>query len=365
MSRSVTITGGSGFVGQLLCRGLARKGFRVRVFDQVRGPLVGVMRRRYLASASASAPAARRAAHAIRAAQARGEPALRRAGLIRPQADDILGDRELIAKRFEGSAGVIHLAGIPHPHWPGATDEDFMRINYDGSVNVYEAARDALVPVFVFASSAQVYMINDPVRLEQLPLLESNYLPLPAEGQTTYGLLKAAFERYLQGRSSSGPMQAIALRLEYPGFCSTTALNLYISTSIENLVAGFSCALRPPTGLDFEAFNVADGVVDESIADIQNYVRSRWPYVPNRTVGNQCLLSTEKATLILGYRPVDGGRYIDPAVVWQPSPGPFHQRLAFPAAPIPSAAPLRHPCATASPSPPPSTAASPTPRSRP
>ncbi len=313
MKGTITVIGGSGFVGQLICRGLARQGLDIRVFDPIRGPLVNAMRRRYLASATATA--ARRAARAIHWAQTHTEAALRRADLIRRQADDILANRDLIANRFIGSAAVIHLAGIPHPYWPGATDDDFIRLNYDASVNVFEAARDARVPVFVFASSAQVYKINDPVRLDQLPVLESNCLPLPAEGQTTYGFLKAAFERYLAGRCTSGETQAVALRLEFPGFRSEVPANLYVSTSIENLVAGFVCALRPPDWLGFEAFNIADAEVEASIVDVQAYVRNRWPYVPNRSVGNQCLLSTEKARDVLGYRPVGGGHYIDTGLV--------------------------------------------------
>ena len=314
MTATITITGGSGFVGQLLCRGLAREGLRVEVFDQFRGPLVNLMRRRY--RAGARTPTGRRAAGAIRAAQVHTEPVLRRAGVIRRQTDDILADRHVLAQRFSGSFAVVHLAGIPHPHWPGATDEDFVRVNYDASVNVFEAAREAGVATFVFASSAQVYKINHPVSLAQLPVLESNYLPHPAEGQSTYGFLKAAFERYLAGACTSGSTQAVALRLENPGFRSTTGANLYVSTSIENLVAGFSRALRPPDGLGFEAFNIADAEVDASIVDIQTYIRCRWPYVPNLTVGNQCLLSTEKASRLLGYRPVRGGSYIDPGLVW-------------------------------------------------
>ena len=35
-ARSVTITGGSGFVGQLLRRGLRARGYRVHVFDRLR-----------------------------------------------------------------------------------------------------------------------------------------------------------------------------------------------------------------------------------------------------------------------------------------------------------------------------------------
>jgi UDP-glucose 4-epimerase len=314
MTETVTIVGGSGYVGQLLRRGLTDQGLRVDVFDQFRGPMVDAMRRRYLAS-TPIAPV-RPVARAIRGVQRRTEAALHRARLIRRQADDILSDRAVLAECFSGSAAVIHLAGIPHPHWPGATVEDFARLNYDGSVNVFEATREAGVPRFVFASSAQVYKINDPVRLEQLPILESNYLPLPAEGQSAYGFLKAAVERYLAGACTKGATQAVALRLECPGFRSTGSSNLYISTSIENLVAGFSCALRASDDFGFDVFNIADADVDPGCVDIQAYVRRRWPYVVNQSVGNQCLLSTEKAKRALGYRTVTGGRYIDPRLVW-------------------------------------------------
>lgn len=314
MSRTVTVTGGSGFLGQLLRRSLAAEGWRVEVYDRFRGPLVDVLRRRHLASATSSY--ARRAARMIRVAQSRAEPALARAHVIRAREDDILAPREHLVARFAGSHAVIHMAGIPHPHWPGASPEDFMRINYDASVNVFEAAREAGVSTFVFVSSAQVYRINGLVRLDQLPILESNYLPLPAEGQSTYGFLKAAFERYLAGACVAGSTQAVALRLEFPGFRSTGPSNLYVSTSVENLLAGFSCALRPPADLGFDAFNLVDGEVDRAIVDIQAYVRARWPYVQNHTLGNQCLLSTEKAQRLLGYRPVADGRYVDASLVW-------------------------------------------------
>jgi nucleoside-diphosphate-sugar epimerase len=287
---AVTITGGSGFVGQLVRRDLASEGFRVEVFDRFRGRAVDLVRRQRLI-------------------RGRVEPLLAKARVIRPTRDDILGDRDELAARFAGSHAVIHLAGIPHPHVPGATDDDFIRMNYDGAVNVFEAARAAGVRTFVFASSAQVYGINDPVRLDRLPLSESNYLPHPAEGQTTYGFLKASMERYLAGACATGSTQAISLRLESPGMQSTSPTNMYVSSSVENLVAGFRCALSAPAELGFEAFNIADGETDPGIVDIQAYVRHRWPYVPNDSVGNACLLGTEKARRLLGYRPVQGGGY--------------------------------------------------------
>jgi nucleoside-diphosphate-sugar epimerase len=314
VSRTVTITGGSGFVGQMLCRRLAAEGWRVNVYDRFRGPLVDLMRRRHMASATS--PPARRAARTIRSTQVRTERALKSARLIRPRADDILGPREQLEARFAGSQAVLHLAGIPHPHWPGASDEDFVRLNYDATINVFEAARAVGVSTFVFVSSAQVYRIHGPVRLEQFPILESNYLPLPVEGQSTYGFLKAAVERYLAGACVAGTMQAVSLRLEFPGFKSTEPWNFYISTSVENLLAGFSCALQPPEDFGFEAFNIADAEVDPAVVDIQAYVRERWPYVPNHTVGNASLLSTAKAQRVLGYRPVPNGHYVDTSLVW-------------------------------------------------
>ena len=73
---AVTITGGSGFLGHLLSRA-GGEGFRVDVFDRFRGPLVDLIRRRYLASAT-SPPAA---PHRRSGPRSRAEPALIRAGL--------------------------------------------------------------------------------------------------------------------------------------------------------------------------------------------------------------------------------------------------------------------------------------------
>ncbi len=307
----VTVIGGSGYVGQLLRRGLSARGFTVDVFDPLRGPIVDVLRRRWFAGPPASV-----AGRTARAAQRWAEPKLLGAGVIRRGSDDMLADREVIARRLTGSRAVIHLAGIPHPHWPGATEETFVALNYDAAVNVFEATRAAAVPTFVFASSAQVYAINNPVRLDHLPIRESNYLPLPSEGQTIYGFLKGAFERYLDGACMTGPTQAVALRLECPGFLTPGAANLFVSTSVENTIDGFARACTPPGDLRYDVFNLADADVDPAVADIGAFVRRRWAYVPAEIRGNPCLLSVEKAQRVLGYRPVTGGRYIDPDLVW-------------------------------------------------
>lgn len=307
--RVVTITGSSGFVGQILCTHLPRLGFRIRPFDRLSPLRTRLLRRRYLGTVPAGAAAF--LSNHLRVLQRRIEARLSPART----GDDFLDQRNYLADRFRGSQAVIHLAGIPHPFATGACADDFRRINYDGAINVFEAARAAGVPKFIFASSGQVYRINAPVRIDQFPVLESNYLPTLAEGQSMYGFLKAEFERYLAQVAPAGHTQAISLRLEYPGFRSRHAGNLYTSTSIENLVNGVAAALTCSDGFAAEAFNLVDAEVDPAIADVQAYLRQAWPQVPNHVQGNGSLLSTEKAQRLLGYRPRSGGRYFRPEVI--------------------------------------------------
>lgn len=245
-----------------------------------------------------------------------GEEFLLKAGIIVPAEDDILDLRNRLADRFRGSDAVIHLAALPHPNVPGATDYDFRRINYDGSINVFEAAREAGVPKFIFASSCQVYGINKPVRIDQFPILESNYCPTLSEGQSMYGFLKREFEHYLEQQCNEGSIQAISLRLEFPGVRSKFPWNFYINASIENTVHAFIAALEVNLNTGFEVFNIADREVDNNIVNIQDYLKKNWPDVPNYTVKNECLLGTEKARSLMRYNPQPGGTYYAFSVMW-------------------------------------------------
>ena len=91
--------------------------------------------------------------------------------------------------------------------------------------------------------------------------------------------------------------------------------NFYISTSIENTNAGFACALDANPAHGFDVFHLADRTVDERIVNIQEFLRKKYPHVPNYTTGNECLLSTEKARALLGYNPREGGTYYTLPVV--------------------------------------------------
>jgi nucleoside-diphosphate-sugar epimerase len=311
---TITVTGGSGFVGQLLRRGLRERGYQVEVFDRMRGPLVNLLHRIWLGANSPREEIQR--ARRLRALQARAEKTLARAGILHPTSDDILDLRSRLADRFRGSRAVVHLAGLPHPYVPGAAPSDYRRINFDGAANVFAAAQDAEVPKFIFASSGQVYGINNPVRVDQFPILESNYLPTLDDGQSPYGALKAEFERHLADAAPNGTTQAIALRLEFPGVRSPGAMNLFVSTSIENMVAGFTRAIEAELESPFDAFNLVDGHVDPGIVDIQEFLREHWSQIPNHTEDNESLMSVEKARRLLGYDPVREGTYYPFQLIW-------------------------------------------------
>lgn len=310
----VTLTGGSGFVGRLLQSGLRKHGYEITVFDPMRGSLVNMLRCRHLGTSPSQLSLF--LAPKIRRAQSGVEHALVKYHVIQPTSDDILDSSSRLIERFRGSYAVIHLAALPHPNVPGMTAADFQRINYEGSVNVFEAARAAGVEKFIFASSAQVYNINSPVHIEQFPILETNYLPTIADGQSHYGFLKGAFERYLAQKCTGDDIQAVALRMEFPGVRSLYPWNHYISTSVENTANGFVQALETEISTGFDTFNLADHYIDPKIVNIQDYLKKNWPNIPNHTTGNECLLSTEKARSILGYDPKPNGTYYSFDVMW-------------------------------------------------
>ena len=313
-NKVITIVGGNGFVGQILQPGLRKFGYQLNIFDQLQGPLVYLLRHPYLATSKS--PRLIGYAYTLRRSLGRLEQRLTTLGLLRPTWDNIMDFRSRLAERFRGSAAVIHLAALPHPKVRGAVEADYRRINYDAAVNVFEAAKQASVPKFIFASSGQVYGINRPVRIDQFPILESNYSPALTEGQSMYGFLKLEFEKYLAGACTDGNTQSISLRLECPGVLSDRPMNFYISTSIENTVSSFDCAIKSQLSSGYDVFNVADQYIDAKIVNIQDFIKTKWARVPNYTTGNDCLLSTEKARSLLGYTPRTNGTYYAMSAIW-------------------------------------------------
>jgi UDP-glucose 4-epimerase len=313
MNKKIMITGGSGHVGQILRRGLRKKGYEVEIFDKYQGWLVNLLRGKYFATSNSKGIL--EFSFWLNYALYQLEEILIKAKLIKPTKDDILDKRSNLIKRFQGGYAVIHLAALAHPGLPGFSDEDYRRINYEGAINVFEAAREAKVPKFIYSSSVAVYGFSGGIgkgaKIEQFPILETNYCPTSQKENTLYGILKRKFETHLAEATGKGDTKAISLRLGAPGFRCMYSKYLGMSTSIENLIEGFDCALRTNWEFNFEIFNLFDKEIDrQSNLAVQDLLKEFWPNIPNYTKGNMMPFSTDKISSILGYKALSNGTYI-------------------------------------------------------
>lgn len=127
----------------------------------------------------------------------------------RADGQDIF-DRAELDTALKGVDVVVHLAAYPHR---GSLDgiqvdeqrEEFYRLNYEGTQNVYSAAADAGVKRFVYCSSGNVYCmdggdpqegISGPIGIDQVPEPEDCH-PYPAS--------KILSERFLMSTDEDGP----------------------------------------------------------------------------------------------------------------------------------------------------------------
>jgi 2-alkyl-3-oxoalkanoate reductase len=167
----VLVTGASGFIGSRLCAALAARGYSVRA-----------MYRRETAPpelAALASPAG--------GAAAAGGPGPGRVELFR--AD--LADEARALEAVLGMDAVIHAAALASDWGPL---ELFIRQNYDATVRLLEAARDAGARKFVYVSSAQVHGYGAHVDTTE----RGPYYPL----KYPYQITKAMAEEYVLAQNS-------------------------------------------------------------------------------------------------------------------------------------------------------------------
>ncbi len=165
----ILVTGGSGTIGGYVLRELLQAGHSVTSFS-------------------------------------RTAPRVAEAGFVK---GDILAPGQL-ADACQDQDAVIHLAAVPGPG--RATPAQLLHVNVIGTVNALEAAVDAGVGKFVFASSGAATGFSFQ-REEFLP----RYLPLdeehPCEPQDEYGLSKLLGELTCKRYSGAFGIQTVCLRI--------------------------------------------------------------------------------------------------------------------------------------------------------
>ena len=162
----VVVTGGAGFIGSHLTKGLLEQGYHVRVLDNL---------------------------------------SLGKREWVEPQAEFIEGDildQALLKKVFQGTAGVFHLAAMSKVAPSMDRPEFCTEQNILGTQNVLIAAKHAMVKKVVYAASSTYYGNQKAPQREDMP-------PQPLN---PYGLSKFAGEQFCGLWSRIYDLPTISLR---------------------------------------------------------------------------------------------------------------------------------------------------------
>lgn len=297
MSRRILVTGGCGWLGSAIVRALLDRGDTVVATDLAIPPLF----------------------------KAPGEPATR---LIAVAAD--LGEWHQVVRLFEKHRpdAVVHAAAIVGVVQAADIPLKALRVNVEGSVNLFEAMRLSGVKRVVHISSEETY--GD----FQAPIIDEDH---PQRPVSIYGVTKLAVEHYGRVYSRDFGLECINVRtcwvygphlprLRMPRTFVEAALrgerhhqpdggNLAVDqVYIADTVAGALLALDKPTHR-FDAYNIATGVaptirdtaeaVNRAIPGAKITVGDTGPYRHGGSVLSSVkgALDIRRAKAELGYRP--------------------------------------------------------------
>jgi UDP-glucose 4-epimerase len=111
-------------------------------------------------------------------------------------------DADVVAEVMDGVDAVVHLAAITNAARSTEIPDETRAVNCDGAVTVFEAAREAGVEEFVYASTCSVYGSAEKVLDETAA----------TDPETPYAEAKRDAERAILDRAEGAKMTATALR---------------------------------------------------------------------------------------------------------------------------------------------------------
>lgn len=277
--------------------------------------------------------------HAVTCYSRETPPMVEGAGFI---AGDIM-DLDALTRACQGSDAIVHLAAVPGPR--RATPQRMMTVNVVGTVHVLEAALRHGIQKVVFASSgaaAGFTFQTNPIAPRYFPIDEAH----PDAPQDDYGLSKLLAELTCRRYSDASGPRTICLRinnnwyLDRPGAAlavrggwakgmtvedlwtvryrrtiedaeldwpvpgpPSPRNNLWAVTDARDAAQAFRLAVENET-LSHEVFYI-NGDDTCSYQQTRELVARHFPETPLKAPleGHASLVSHDKATRLLGYRP--------------------------------------------------------------
>jgi nucleoside-diphosphate-sugar epimerase len=202
--------------------------------------------------------------------------------------------RTLTPEDFEGFDAVVHLAELSNDPLGENRPEITFKINHEGSVRIAEAAKQAGVRRFVYASSCSVYGVGSGEGF----LDETS----PTNPQTAYAKCKVNVERdasplgdnafcvtFLRNATAYGPSPRMRFDIVLNDLCALAWTKKKIAmvsdgspwrpiVHIEDIIEAVRCTLEaPPAVVNGEIFNVGSTRENYRIRELADIVARAFP----------------------------------------------------------------------------------------
>ena len=194
---------------------------------------------------------------------------------------------------FEGFDAVVHLAELSNDPLGQNRPEITFKINHEGSVRIANAAREAGVRRFVYASSCSVYGVGSGEVLDETS---------PTNPQTAYAQCKVLVERdlapmaddrfsvvFLRNATAYGPSPRMRFDIVLNDLCALARTKKKIAmvsdgspwrpiVHVEDICEAMRCAAEAPaSAINGEVFNVGQTSENFRIREIAQIVAQAFP----------------------------------------------------------------------------------------
>jgi nucleoside-diphosphate-sugar epimerase len=210
---------------------------------------------------------------------------------------DDIWDTEKLISRMKGKDIVVHLAAYAHPFMEGLTDDDYFKLNFEGTKHVVSCMKKAKVKKLIFMSSGGVYGFSTGRPYVKYLPLDEKHPRTPDADLTNYDKTKLACEEFLLKQKG---IKSYILRLEAPGTEHVYEGHLFARITGDNF-RNLLKILGDYKGKS-DVFNAGDAFVNSSCPNTLEFAKSKYPDAKIRMEVNEPLISIKKAQDVLGYK---------------------------------------------------------------